>query len=323
LVAGRITARESKRCIGLIVPLPQPAPVRSINAFVLGAQREKPNLKVILRWMGFWKDISAGPSYAYKAKNYAFDSGDQPLYREELLAAELADLGCDVIVHKTDTQRTVSFIENRLSNANIGFPLFSLAADLRDGCRVDGTSSTAWQSTCLGTVYWNWGPILAQQLDAIHRDQWTPSNIIEPMTADEASITGFEINADPQVTNIGTEDARAAVIAAADEGPAAVWRGPYDTTGQRDADGDGTPDPVQSVAAGQSPSDAELDAMCWFVKGIYEQADHADTDLTHVVPAKVPHGMDPSNPADVTKYGDVIDFVTKLKMNPSSLDCKR
>jgi basic membrane lipoprotein Med (substrate-binding protein (PBP1-ABC) superfamily) len=322
MVAGQLTAREAKRCIGLIVPLPQTAPVRSINAFVLGAQREKPSMKVILRWMGFWKDISAGPSYDYKASHFSFDSANQPLYREELLAAELADLGCDVVVHKTDTQRTVSFIENRLSKVpDLGFKLFSLAADLRDGCHADGTSATGWQPTCFGTVYWNWGPILTQQLDAIHRGTWTPANIIQPMAADDSSITGFEINPDSSVTGIGTEDARAAIISSANDGPSAVWTGPYATTGQRDADHDGVPDPVQSVAAGETPPESELSSMCWFVQGIYEQLDYTDTDLSHVVPAQVPRGMDPNVPADQTKYGDVLAFVTKLKLGTASLKC--
>jgi basic membrane lipoprotein Med (substrate-binding protein (PBP1-ABC) superfamily) len=321
MVAGQLTAREAKRCIGLIVPLPQTAPVRSINAFVLGVQREKPDMKVILRWMGFWKDINPGPTFAYHATNNAYDSEGTTLYREELLAAELVDLGCDVVAHKTDTQRTVAFIDSKLTPPHVGYPVFSLAADLRDGCRTNYDPTLAWLPTCFGSVYWNWGPILTQQLDAIHRGQWTPANIIEPMTADDSSITGFAMNPNVQQTGIEPEDATAAIIASVNAGPAAVWVGPYDTTGQRDADGDGVPDPAQSVPAGQSPSDAELNAMCWFVKGIYEETDYTDRTLADVVPAQVPHGMDPSKPADVAKYGDVIDFVTSLKMDPLALNC--
>jgi basic membrane lipoprotein Med (substrate-binding protein (PBP1-ABC) superfamily) len=310
MVAGRMAARESKTCIGLIVPLPQSAPVRSIDAFVLGAQRENPSSKVILRWMGFWKDISARPTFTYKATNIAFDSGPSMLYREELLAAELADLGCDVIAHKTDTQRSVSFIENRLNARGVKPSVFSLAADLKDGCRVDSVPSGEWQQSCLGTVYWNWGPILSSQLDAIHRGQWAPANIILPMTADDSSITNFALSPNENVTGIGSEDARAAVIAAVNDGPDAVWTGPYETTGQRAA-----------VLAGETPSATELASMCWFVKGIYEQVDYTDTNLAHVVPAQVPHGMDPTNPADMTKYGDVIQFVQSLKMDPLNLKC--
>jgi basic membrane lipoprotein Med (substrate-binding protein (PBP1-ABC) superfamily) len=322
MVAGRMAARESKSCIGLIVPLPQSAPVRSIDAFVLGAQRENPRSKVILRWMGFWKDISGGPKFSYKsAAKITFDSGNQLLYREELLAAELADLGCDVIAHKTDTQRSVSFIENHLRSVNAPNPIFSLAADLRDGCRVDSQSGAAWQESCLGTVYWNWAPILASQLDAMHRGQWTPANIIQPMAADDSSITSFEISPFQNVTGIGTEDARAAVIDAVNAGPDAVWTGPYNTTGQRDKNNSGMPDAVQAVAAGETPTQDELSRMCFFVQGIYEQTDHTDTDLTHVVPAVVPHGMDPNNPADMTKYGDVIQFVQGLHMDPMTLGC--
>ena len=112
------------------------------------------------------------------------------------------------------------------------------------------------------------------------------------------SIVGFNLN-----PTVGVDDSsvRTYVNDVARAGWEAVYRGPYDTTGQRDKDGDGVADPVQFVDANDRMSDAEYQRMCWFPKGIVERAAPADPSSAEI-DARVPdkaRARDPKYVADV------------------------
>ena len=336
-VAGRVAALASERvnkCIGLVLPTPTKAIVRETNAFVRGAKFQEPAIKVVIRWLGATKDPSP-PGNEYAARNYPFKTATTgPLLREELLAAQLADLGCGVVAHRTETQRTVAFVDHTLAplvaSSTRPFPLFSLGVDARDACKANVDPHGVWAPTCLASLYWNWGPTYQRVFDQVRRGVWTGTVDIAAFRTDAAALVKLELN--PSLSSasaIGTEEVDHLLKDAADAGFDAVFRGPYDFHGQRDLDGDGIADPSeQSVGAGTPLSPQELEKMCWFVDGAYELADPNVVTIEGLTPALVPYGpplssgsttLDPKNPADLQKYGDVIQFLAKLGRDPASV----
>jgi hypothetical protein len=102
------------------------------------------------------------------------------------------------------------------------------------------------------------------------------------------------VNTAAGVDDIAEKALQNAMIAA---GPDRVYFGPYDTTGQRDANGDGQYDTKQSVDANEKLTEQEYDSMCWFAKGIVQKADPTDPSSVDV-DAHVPDGHYPP-PSDV------------------------
>ena len=57
-LAGALAAMKTKSgVIGYVAPMPKAPVVREINAFVLGAQRTNPNVRVVVAWSGVWADV--------------------------------------------------------------------------------------------------------------------------------------------------------------------------------------------------------------------------------------------------------------------------
>jgi hypothetical protein len=87
------------------------------------------------------------------------------------------------------------------------------------------------------------------------------------------SILGFQLNPDVGIDDSSVRSLTTAVIQA---GPDRIYRGPFAVTGQRDANGDGVYDALQSVAAAETIGKSEYDSMCWFTKGIVEKSNPLD-----------------------------------------------
>jgi hypothetical protein len=153
--------------------------------------------------------------------------------------------------------------------------VWSLSNDNKDGYRQNTPNGPGDPlPSCLGGPYWNWAPLYDRMLGEIHRGIWNADDeVLEPWTASTDSIVGFQLN-----PNVGIDDSavRSLTTVVIQSGPDRIYRGAYDVTGQRDANGDGVYDAVQSVAAGETLGKAEYDSMCWFAKGIVEKADPLD-----------------------------------------------
>ena len=108
--AGKLAASKTKKRLGVIVDVVTPEQVREANAFALGARSVNPDLVVEVAWIGFWLDYNTQP---------IFDYHGEKLFREELLAARLIDSGCEVIVHNSDVQRAVRYVDNKVSSGEV------------------------------------------------------------------------------------------------------------------------------------------------------------------------------------------------------------
>jgi basic membrane lipoprotein Med (substrate-binding protein (PBP1-ABC) superfamily) len=329
--AGELSARvvtTSAQCIGMILPTPTNEIVRETNAFALGARHQQPNVKIVIRWLGATEDFAVAPQYPYQATTFGFDSAtDGALYREELLAAQLVDLGCTLVGHRTDTQRVVVAIDQRFKGT-LGSGFFSLGVDARDACRANVTLTGTWYPSCLGTVYWSWDDLYEKIFGQLHSGTWTPVVEADTFRTDSTSLTQLGLSPYPSLTGIESADAEVVLQDVANAGYDAVFEGPYSFDGQRNISGDGVPDANQSVAAGAVLSDNELQRMCWFVDGIYELPDPTVVSYGTLIPALVPYGppisgstttLDPSDASSTKKYGDVITYVESLSEDPTQV----
>jgi hypothetical protein len=335
-----MSAREAasgKKCIGMVLPVPTKAIVRQTNAFVRGARYQESDVKVVIRWVGGGRDTDDAGSYDYTAQSFDYSTTSSgPIHREELLAAQLADLGCTVVGHRTETQRVVSFVETRLkgpvSQSASHATLYSLGVDAAGACNPGlAPSATSWFQSCLGTVYWNWGGLYAKVFDEIHRGVWTGEIDDEAFLADTTSVARFDVSPFTSLTGIGAQDLQNALQKAADDGFNAVFQGPLTFTGQRDLNRDGVADADQSVLSGVIVQPEELARMCWFVDGTFELPDPTVVGYDSLVPAMVPGGpavtgqvtsVSPSDAGSMKKYGDVMDFIHKAGGDPTSvMDC--
>lgn len=338
--AGKLAAREAQtgvKCIGMVLPTPTKQIVRETNAFARGVSTFNSSIKVVVRWVGTTQDIpSTGePQYSYKATNYEFDSAnDGKLYREELLTAQLADLGCTLIAHRTETQRVVSFVERIAPRVNAAKPagnkdLFSLGVDVRDACRIDAKSSGDWIPSCLGAPYWNWGPMYTNLFAKMYEGTWSGEAVEYAFQTGPTGLMKFELSELSAKTGIPVTDGPLVMNDVANAGWETVFKGPYDFNGQRDLDGNGTPDAnEQSVFYDMPLDEAELERMCWFVKGVYELPNYQQVTLASLIPAMVPYGpvvqnqiVTVDNSTDSkTKYGDVYSYITTtLSQNPAQV----
>ena len=344
-VAGRLAARVANgapgtQCIGMILPPPTHQIVSETNAFVRGVKFQQgtgADIKVVIRWVGETKDFSGGPTNSYTGKNIDFSSAGS-LFREELLAAQLADIGCTVIAHRTETQRSVAAVQKKFSvpfKGTTGNSLFSMGNDIATACKSD-LAGGDWLPTCIGAVYWNWGPLYGKILDQIQRKVWKGLIDAEEFQAGPDALLKFSLSPLTSITGIGADEADAALQDIADKGFDSVFKGPasggYKFNGQRDLDRDGKPDARQDLFAGEPVAQEEIDRMCWFVEGTWEFPTCSNAscqgDSKTLIPAMVPGGppvagqvttLSAGSAGDKTKYGDVISYLTSIGEDPMTV----
>jgi basic membrane lipoprotein Med (substrate-binding protein (PBP1-ABC) superfamily) len=254
-LAGYAAAQRSRtHRLGYVGAAITPEVVRDINAFTRGARAFDPKAVIEVQWLGFW-----------------FDAGKPDAdgrYKEERLARQLLASGCDVIANHADNERVVVAVEQAHADA------VSIANNNVDACERGPT-------TCLGVAYWNWGPLYAELLDAIHHHTWNASvERWESLRANpEASVVGFKLNQPVAGSKIALETAMVVADLAKPNGQARVFEGPYCSTGQR----------TDCVRERESITDDELRSMCWFVDGVIERVDPSDPHSPDR-PAMVPRG---------------------------------
>lgn len=274
-VGGIVAAQRATKRIGILLTTPHPRTISEANAFALGAMHQSPDIKIEVRWIGFWLDYNTSASFSY---------GGQKLFLEELLTQRFMDTGCEVVAQFDDTARCATYIE-RASPAGNNPRVYSLRRNDRYGWKNAATDEPL--RTCLGSVFYDWTPQYRKVFDAIHRGTWTGTGIIDVMSSDPDAVVGVEIN-----PTLGLDDTSIRVAInhyAGADGLQRCFQGPYETTGQRDADHDGVADTDQTVLQGESIPSDEIDRMCWFVKGMVEKADPTDPESADV-DARVPDG---------------------------------
>lgn len=305
-VAGQKTRDSDTHRLGYIGSFITPEVVRHIAAFYLGAKSVDPQAKLEVQWMGFWSDLNSTAQFEYVAPPGAPDAGRKTTYYyEQYLTRLLIDHGAVVIGHGADNQRSVKLIED-LKIPNI----WSISNDNPNAYKAlvpqpDGQSlpTGAPLASCLGSPYWNWGPLYADMFDQIHRGTWVPNSRNDAMSTDTANaVVGFNLN--PTV-GIDEPAVRGFLTDIATRGWQAIYTGPYATSGQRDKEDDGTIDPDQTVAAGASIDDKEYERMCWFPEGIVERVPSDSTDPSTERQARVPDEVFNSDPVWAAKRAEM------------------
>lgn len=320
-VAGSKTLSSKTHRLGYVGSFITPETVRHISAFYLGAKSVDPKVTLEVQWMGFWSDLSRGAQFPYKPPPGAPDEGQEKVYfYEQLLTRRLIDHGAVVIGHGADNQRSVKLVEDlhipdvfSISNDNPN-AYKALAAQPNGELLPTG----APLSTCLGSPYWNWGPLYEDLFRQIHAGSWSPTaSRNDPMKADlESSVVGFHLN-----PSVGLDDpvVRGFINEAATKGWQQIYAGPYVTTGQRDKDGDGAVDPNQEVTTGDTLTEDEYSRMCWFPEGIVERVPEDSMDPASERPARVPDQSFETDPERALKR----DEMTKAAFPGLSFDCNK
>lgn len=314
-VAGTKTIGSKTHRLGYVGALVTPELVRHISAFFLGARSVDPAVTLEVQWIGFWSDTSPAPKFEYKDKT---TGASIPYFYEQLLTRRLIDHGAVVIAHGADNQRVVKLIDDlkipgvwSISNDNAN--AYKALAPQPSG---DVLPTGAPLATCLGSPYWNWGPLYVDMFQKIHAGTWNPSESRnEPMTSDSAlSPVGFNLN---PVVGVDDPAVRGFITDIALRGWQAIYAGPYRTTGQRDKDGDGTIDLDQQVAAGDTLTESEYSRMCWFPEGVVERFPADSEDPASERPARVPDAAYQNDPATKAKR----DEMTYANFPGISFDC--
>ncbi len=260
-LAGFAAATKSKtKRLGFVGSYVTPEVVRHIDAFTLGAKRAKADIKVEVRWEGFWFDLD--PPDPVTGEFY-----------ETRLANQLIETGCDVIAHNSDNGRVVEAVEKAHQD---GKAVFSVGNDNIDGCKRGPNS-------CLGVPYWNWGPLYVRLFQQLHRGTWVPEQLNEPVQIDPAqSLIVFGTNDTVVDSSLKVQLGEVLADLAKPDGAMLPFRGPYSVS-QPDQR---TP---SEIGAGESLDDSEYPKMCWFVDGVIMKADRLDPTSEDLA-ARVPDG---------------------------------
>lgn len=253
-VAGAVAARKTTtNRVAFIGGYVSPQGVIRANGFIRGAKSVNPNIKVEVRWLGFWFDPDP----------------EHDLFNEKLevqLANQVIDSGCDVIIANLDNELSYEAIEN--AKVQGGKDVWSIATNNVASC-------AKYPETCLGVVGLNWTSIYIDQLDAMHKKTWEPGYVHANMTSDptESPVTFI-----PNDANVSLDVSLAVGKLVGDlvKDENLALKGPYNTTGQR-----------APVGAGEVIADDELLHMCWFAEGAVERTDPMDpmsADVAAIVP---------------------------------------
>jgi basic membrane protein A len=151
MVAGARAKADGNTKLGYVAPWPLPEVIRLGNAFMLGAKTTCPECTMEVRWINTWYDPD----------------------KEKQAAQSLLDAGVDIVLIGSDTPGPL------VAAANAGKWAFTY--DYVNSC-------TPAPDRCLGTPYWNWGPVYLNIVKQIQAGTWKPGN--DYLDAD-TGIVGF------------------------------------------------------------------------------------------------------------------------------------
>ncbi|MFK8004045.1 MAG: BMP family ABC transporter substrate-binding protein [Polyangiales bacterium] len=245
-VLGYVAAKMScTKRLGIVAAFPFPQFVRHINAFTLGARRADPDVEVDVRWV-----------------NAFFNIED-----ERTAAEELMDEGADVIFAQSNSSQPVEARSGATVTCDRGegagdeeLPVYRIGYHSPDACRFN-------EDQCISSAHWDWTSLYRDKIQSILDGTFDPEDV------DWVSMT----NSPESVVNYAALDQSGLVPGALDveaggirldaiANPQLPFVGPLsDNMG------------VEQIASGQTLSDIELDAMCYFVDGVIEGPPGATT----------------------------------------------
>jgi basic membrane protein A len=151
MVAGARAKADGITKFGYVAPWPLPEVIRLGNAFMIGAKVTCPECTMEVRWINTWYDPD----------------------KEKQAAQSLLDAGVDIVLIGSDTPGPL------VAAANAGKWAFTY--DYVNSC-------TPAPDKCLGTPYWNWGPVYLKIANEIRAGTWKPGNDYQDA---ETGIVGF------------------------------------------------------------------------------------------------------------------------------------
>lgn len=128
MVSGARLKADNQTQAGYIATFPTPEELRLGNAFALGMMQTCPACKLDVRWINTWHD---------------------PV-KEKDAAASLFDAGADIVFTGADTPANAQVAVDKKK--------WAITYDYANNCTL---------SSCLTTIYWNWGPIYVADLKAM------------------------------------------------------------------------------------------------------------------------------------------------------------
>ena len=161
MVAGARAKADGNTKLGYVAPWPLPEVIRLGNAFMLGAKVTCPECTMEVRWINTWYDPD----------------------KEKQAAQSLLDAGVDIVLIGSDTPGPL------VAAANAGKWAFTY--DYINSC-------TPAPESCLGTPYWNWGPVYLDVVKQIQAGTWKPGNAYLDADSGIVGFYGFMDGQTPQ-----------------------------------------------------------------------------------------------------------------------------
>jgi len=161
MVAGARAKADNNTKLGYVAPWPLPEVIRLGNAFMLGVKQTCPECTMEVRWINTWYDPD----------------------KEKQAAESLLDAGVDIVLIGSDTAGPL------VAAANAGKWAFTY--DYVNSC-------SPASEKCLGTPYWNWGPVYLDIVKQIQAGTWKPGNDYRDADSGIVGFYGFMEGQKPQ-----------------------------------------------------------------------------------------------------------------------------
>lgn len=159
MVTGARLKADNQKVAGYIATFPIPEELRLGNAFAIGLRQTCPDCKLDVRWINTWHD---------------------PV-KEKDGAASLFDGGAHVVFTGADTPANAEVAKDKKK--------WAITYDYVGNCKLE---------SCLTTIYWNWGPIYANDVKQMIAGTWKPGAEYFDADSGGLGIYGFMEGQTPQ-----------------------------------------------------------------------------------------------------------------------------
>lgn len=159
MIAGARATADNQKQVGYIATFPIPEEFRLGNAFALGVQKTCPECKMDVRFINTWHD---------------------PV-KEKDAASSLFDAGAQVVMTGADTPAN--------AEAAKALDKWAITYDYIGNCKLE---------SCLTTMYWNWGPIYAADIQKMKDGTWVGGSEYFDVKDGGLGLFGFMEGQTPQ-----------------------------------------------------------------------------------------------------------------------------
>lgn len=160
MIAGARAKADNNPKIGYMATFPIPEEFRLGNAFALGVQKTCPECKIDVRWINTWHD---------------------PVKEKDAASSLFEQFGADVVMTGADTPSNAEAAKERNK--------YAVTYDYEGNCKLD---------SCLTTMYWNWGPIYANDIKAMKDGTWKAGSEYFDVKDGGLGLYGFMEGQKPQ-----------------------------------------------------------------------------------------------------------------------------